>query len=133
MDEWKLPRRCPPASTTVTEICDLKSGNHLYTSFVTKSWSSPANSTDVGPPPTITKVSSFLASSSVQDGLLALSKHSISLLRIARECSNYFRKNTWGLFSMPETPNVFVSLPGASTSLSYFRLNEWSGVKKSEQ
>ena len=93
---WKVPRICPEASTSVTVIEACKSGYHLITSFLTKSYNSEANSTDVGPPPTITKVRSRLASSFEHVGLLARSKHSISLLRIARECSSYFKKKTLG-------------------------------------
>lgn len=91
-----MPRICPEASISVTVIEACRSGYHLITSFFTKSYSSDANSIDVGPPPTITNVRSRLASSFEHAGLLARSKLSIRLLRMARECSSYVKKKTFG-------------------------------------
>ena len=73
---------CSPAS--ITEIF-VKSSNpgYIFTrSSFTKSCNSAANSTPVGPPPTITKWRFFFLSSSVRFGRLALSKHSTIFRRI---------------------------------------------------
>lgn len=54
-----------------------------------------SHSMDVGPPPTTTKDSRRVRSSSDTKGLAALSKHSRRRLRMLRASPSCFRKNTW--------------------------------------
>ncbi len=61
-----------PASTTVMRTWGNRSGYHLWTSSRQKSCRHAANSIDVGPPPTITKLSNRSLSSGSILGLLAL-------------------------------------------------------------
>lgn len=70
------------ASRSVILTWSLTEGYNLAKSSVTKSWSSAANSTPVGPLPTTTKCSILFLSSSLIVGRVALSKQSISVLRI---------------------------------------------------
>ena len=74
-----IPKRCFPASTTITEVLFICSGYHRLTSTVKKSCNSLANSMEVGPPPTTKKVKSLDLSASEILLLDALSKHSMIL------------------------------------------------------
>jgi hypothetical protein len=56
--------------------------------------SSPANSTQVGPPPTTINVNNLLLSSAESNGFDALSKHSISLALIFLASQRFLRKKT---------------------------------------
>mmetsp|Transcript_25616 Transcript_25616/g.59666 ORF Transcript_25616/g.59666 Transcript_25616/m.59666 type:complete len:217 (+) Transcript_25616:560-1210(+) len=85
-------------------------------SFLTKSLNSPQNSHPVGPPPTVTKVRSFLFSSSDVPGKSASSKHSVTRRRIRRASWICFRKKQCS--STPGTPIEEVFVPMATTSAS---------------
>lgn len=71
-----------PASITEIFAYFFTSGYNFAKSSLTKSWSSAANSTPVGPPPITTKWRFFFLSSSVRFGRDALSKHFRTLFLI---------------------------------------------------
>mmetsp|Transcript_38144 Transcript_38144/g.96513 ORF Transcript_38144/g.96513 Transcript_38144/m.96513 type:complete len:252 (+) Transcript_38144:663-1418(+) len=104
------------ASTTVTRMARALSGYRRLRSWLIKSVSSPATSTPVGPPPTITMCSSRCHSSCDLPGMPALATLSMSRARMASAWCTSRRKCV--CCSTPGMPNVEPWLPVASTSLS---------------
>lgn len=111
---------CGLASTMDNDTKSARSGYHLRTSTSRNSASSVANSHDVAPPPTTTKCSMSLLSSSVATGLAALSKHSKMRSRMRRAWYKCLRKKTASCLSWVTsgTPNVFVLQPALTTKKS---------------
>mmetsp|Transcript_6647 Transcript_6647/g.19501 ORF Transcript_6647/g.19501 Transcript_6647/m.19501 type:complete len:245 (+) Transcript_6647:551-1285(+) len=109
------------ASIRVMRTEQLTWGTSLDKSSFTKFESSPANSTPVGPPPTITKFRSLLLSDSLMVGiwLLAMFFTSLSLMALASFTSLRGRAYS----STPGMPKVLPWAPVAIASLSYSTSN----------
>mmetsp|Transcript_34473 Transcript_34473/g.67449 ORF Transcript_34473/g.67449 Transcript_34473/m.67449 type:complete len:208 (-) Transcript_34473:608-1231(-) len=104
------------ASTRRIVTRPLSWGNEFLRSSCTRSASSAANSTPVGPPPTTTKLRRRLRSSSDCPGLAALSKASVMAERMRRASEISLRK--WACCCTPGVLKVLFSAPTATTSLS---------------
>mmetsp|Transcript_20963 Transcript_20963/g.49585 ORF Transcript_20963/g.49585 Transcript_20963/m.49585 type:complete len:394 (-) Transcript_20963:150-1331(-) len=116
-----IPSILPVASTSWMFTSSFSFGNCCFKSSCSKSASSAAYSTPVGPPPTTTKLSSFLRASAVWPGLQALSNESMIAPRIA--LASFISLRKWAFSSTPGVLKVLLSAPTATTSLSYAILN----------
>mmetsp|Transcript_811 Transcript_811/g.1910 ORF Transcript_811/g.1910 Transcript_811/m.1910 type:complete len:205 (-) Transcript_811:457-1071(-) len=105
------------ASTSLMLTSFLSFGNCDLRSSWSRSASSAAYSTPVGPPPTTTKLSSFLRSSALCPGLHALSKESMMAPRIA--LASFISLRKCAFCSTPGVLKVLLSAPTATTNLSY--------------
>mmetsp|Transcript_12227 Transcript_12227/g.32473 ORF Transcript_12227/g.32473 Transcript_12227/m.32473 type:complete len:203 (+) Transcript_12227:1535-2143(+) len=121
-DPSKLPRSSF-ASISVTFMSAQASGCALRIVSRMKLASSPANSTPVGPPPTITVCSNFFLSSRVREGTLASATFVSNRSRMRNACVASRSGNVCS--STPGTPNVVPSAPVQTASLSNFTSYSW--------
>mmetsp|Transcript_30712 Transcript_30712/g.91012 ORF Transcript_30712/g.91012 Transcript_30712/m.91012 type:complete len:222 (+) Transcript_30712:808-1473(+) len=105
------------ASTSVTRIARATSGYRFLRSSWMKSHSSPATSTPVGPPPTMTICSRRLYSALVRPGMLALAMSMVSFWWISSACFTSRKKLTFSC--TPGMPKVLPWEPVQMASLSY--------------
>jgi len=109
------------ASISVILTEQLTCGTALARSSFTRLESSPANSTPVGPPPTITKFSSLLLSASCVPGIWLFAMFLISLSLIALASATSLRGRAYS--STPGMLKVDPCAPVAIASLSYWTSN----------